>query len=415
MLMKTRVTRPPLEPERPALTVKAVRLTPRSLVLPLEGFGTARAERVASVSAQVAGEIVERPRDLRVGSAVEAGQLLIRIDDRDYRARRQQAQSHLAAELVALEALDIEQRNCERLIEIARDELAVAEREYSRVLALYEDEVSNPRELDQARLALKQARRSLQGLENELALLPKRREQVKAAIELREAELELAGLNLERCTIVAPFAGRIEQIEVEIGEQVQPAQRLVRLLDPRQIEVPIELPVSQRDAVRVGAGVRLMLESHPQAEWTGRIRRIAPSADERLRTFALYVIVSNTEQPAPLMPGMFVRARIDGPQLSDALLVPRGAVRQQRVFICEDGRALQRDVRVRHDVLDQTVIDGLEPGQIVITSNLDVLYDGAPVEPVFSDAEQPPLMVAEKPATGAEPVSAPQVQQPGTR
>jgi multidrug efflux pump subunit AcrA (membrane-fusion protein) len=118
--------------------------------------------------------------------------------------------------------------------------------------------------------------------------------------------------------------------------------------------------------------------------WHGAVARIAPSADERLRTFALYVEVLNPTQAVPLMPGMFVRAQIDGPTLRDVLLVPRGAVRQDQVFVCRGGRAQACRVAVEQTLLERCVIGGLAPGEVVITSNLDVLYDGAPVAPIVA-------------------------------
>jgi multidrug resistance efflux pump len=401
LMMVTKREPESIEPERPALSVTAIRLEPRDVVVPMRAFGTAEAERTAQIEAEISGEVIERPEEVRVGRAVEAGQLLVRIDDRDYEARLEQARSRLAAERATLRRLDVEEQSQRQMVATANEELAVAEREYARVLELFEDEVSNPRELDAARLAVQRARLALQRLETDLALVPTRREQLEATCKLREAEVALAELNVERCTIVAPFDGRVARLDVELGEQVRPGRTLLVLLDPRHIEVPVELPVSWRGNVRVDAPTRLMLESNPQAVWSGRVARVGPSADQSLRTFPVYVEVDNEKQLSPLMPGMFVRARIDGPLLTDAMLVPRGAVRDNRVFVCNEGEALRRDVQVRRHVLDQTAVSGLEPGEIVITSNLDSLYDGAPVIPVLEGTAPTPALAADDPAAAA--------------
>ena len=79
------------------------------------------------------------------------------------------------------------------------------------------------------------------------------------------------------------------------------------------------------------------------------------------------------------MPGLFVRARIDGPTWRDVLVIPRGVIQQGHVFVHDGGLARRRAVKIDRHVFDQTLVNGLKVGEIVITSNLDALYDGAPV------------------------------------
>ena len=178
-------------------------------------------------------------------------------------------------------------------------------------------------------------------------------------------------------------------MRVEVGERVAPGQQLLSIVDLSRIEVPIELPVSLRARVQAGAPARLSLESGPDVVWSGRVARISPSADELTRAFSLFVEVDNAGRAVPLVPGMFVRARIDGQMLQDVLIVPRGSIQDGRVFVCRDGRARPQDVRAQRQLLDRTVVSGLEPGTVVITSNLDVLYDGAPVEVLLDEPASP--------------------------
>jgi multidrug efflux system membrane fusion protein len=386
VLMSLREKPPVVEPTRPTLTVQAMRVEPQTLIAPIEGFGTARADRLALIGAEVAGQVVAVHPNLRVGAEVLDGDVLLRIDSREYEAQLERARSQRAADTASLAELDVREVNLKDRIATATGELEVAEREYSRVLRLYEAGTSNPRELDAARLALQQARRILQTLEGELNALPAQRARIQALIELRQAEVDLADLSVERCTIRAPFSGRLDRVQVEIGERVVPGQQLVALLDPSLIDVGIELPLSLRSRVRTGAAAHLRLESQPHVNWTGAVARIGPQADEMTRTFTLYVEVRNDGQQTPLMPGAFVTARVDGPRLEDALLVPRNAIRRQRVFVAEDGVARQRPVEIETRLLDRAVVRGLQPGDVVITSNLDALFDGTPVNPVLAPA-----------------------------
>lgn len=401
-LVALRQTPPMREPLRPPLTVTAVQLKPVTVATPIDGFGTARADRLAVVGAQVAGQVVWVADGLREGAAVVAGGLLVQIDAREYQAQLRRARSQLTADEAALARMDIEEQSLKRLLETTTAEFEVAQREYDRIRALLEDGTSSLRELDAARVVLQRARGALVEVERQLAVLPSLRAQQSATCELRRAEVALAELAVEHCAIVAPFGGRIERVQVEAGEQVVPGQPLFTLLDPQRIEVPIELPVSERPRVRAGAPAQLWLESRPDVAWRGNVARVAPSADPATRTFSLYVEITQSESSRPLMPGMFVRARIEGPTLADVLLVPRSSVRQQRVFVCIDRHAYAREVNVDQHLRDQTVITGLAPGQIVITSNLDALYDGAPVSPVLSETAPGPGADVVGPPAGSQ-------------
>lgn len=402
-LKSMRKAPPSTTPERPALPVRAVRVIPTTVVAPVEGFGTARADRMAVVGAQVSGPIVELADGLREGASVEDGQVLIRIDPREYSALLERARGQLAADEASLEQFAVEEANLQEQIKTAEDEFNIAEREYRRVLDLYEAGTSNPRELDAARATVKRARRTLLTLQGQLQTLPHRRDRQRAVVTQQRAQVELAELNLDRCTIRAPFPGRVDTLHVEIGEQVGPGQAIVTLLDPNLMEVPLELPISQRDWVRVGAPARIILESSPESAWTGEVARVAPSADEMTRTFSLFIEVDNREQAHPLMPGMFVEAIIDGPTLRNVLLVPRSAIRRQRVFVAENGEARHRDVTIEHRLLEQAVIQGVPSDTVVITSNLDALYEGAPVDPVLGDRAPTPPPVAGRPPADDQP------------
>ncbi len=385
----------PIELTHAPLAVSAVRIEPTTVVAPVQGFGTARADRRAIVSSEVAGRVVWLEAGLRDGAAVDDDAVLVRLDAREYQARLERARSQLTAAEAALRQIDIEKTNLDAMIETTQDELAVAEREFNRIRDLLERGASSVRELDDARVVVQRSRRTLQELQRQRAVIPERREQQKATCDLYRAEIALAELNVERCTISAPFAGRIDDLQVELGEQVSPGRQLLTVLDPRQIEVPIELPVSWRERVQVGADAHLYLESKPDTAWQGTIARIAPSADERTRTFSLFVEVTNpadasrdgpTAGPAPLMPGMFVAADIAGPELRDALLVPRDAIRKNQVFVCEDGRAYARPIKIEYPLPERAAVAGITPGSVLITSNLDTLTDAMPVRPVFAKA-----------------------------
>jgi hypothetical protein len=91
-------------------------------------------------------------------------------------------------------------------------------------------------------------------------------------------------------------------------------------------------------------------------------------------------MVDNTKQPTPLVPGSFVRAEIAGPLHADAIVVPRGSLRDGAVFVVEDGLALKRPVELTCSLRDVVVVrSGLKVGDNVIVTNLASLQDRMPV------------------------------------
>lgn len=361
---------------RPPLLVRAVRVEPTTVIEPIEGFGTARAQQSARLSAQVADEIIEMADGLKVGAHVTAGQILIRINDTEYRQILTRTESLLAAAEAELGLLDVEETNLGQLLAPARRELASAQWEYDKVRDLREQGVAPQREYERAVLTFEQTRRMVQDLENQKALIPARRTRLQAARADHRAAVAIAKLDLERCVIRAPFDGRVADKIVEVGERVQRGTHLITLLDPRLIEVPVQLPVSLFSRVAVGSTCTLSTPAVANVSWQGRVKRISPAADELTRTFELFVEVDNTEHPRELVPGFFTHARIQGPTLQNVLVVPRGSIQQEHVYVYQDGQARRRQIQVARHLSDQAVVTGLNPGDMVITSNLDALYEG---------------------------------------
>ncbi len=373
------------EPARSDLKARAplvstVKLAPRDVREVLEGFGTVRSDREATLTAEVSAPVVELVGDLKEGMAVEAGQVLVRLDDRQYRHELHEAESRLQAAEAELAQIVVQRGNLGSLLEIAEADLELTHNEAERVRKLYEAGNAPKTEYDTIRLKYQAAARAKQQLENELALLEPRRLRLAADRSAAEARAERAALDIERCSIKAPFVGVVASLAVQEGTKVRVGGEIARVVNLGWMEVPLELPVSKRPAAEVGASAVLYVESMPELRWSGTVARIAPVADARSRTFKAYVEVDNAAQATPLLPGYFVKAEIEGPVLPDSLVVPRGAVIKDRLFVVNDHQAHERRVNVEQYLGDDAVVTGdLAPGDLVIVTNLDMLFDGAAV------------------------------------
>ncbi len=379
LLIKTQPAAEKRNIHQPPLLVETLEMRPQTIAEPVIGFGTARADRYTRLSAQVMGEIIELPSEIKAGAHVRKDQLLLQIDPSEYRERMNQARSQLEHDKAQLSQLNVEKKYIDQLLQTAQVEFEAAKWEYDKVVKLYRENTASRREFEQARFALERSRRVLLNNKQSKELLPARRKRLSAQVRSSQAQEGLARLNLEHCTIKSPFAGVVDEVIVEQGDRVQVGQPLLTILDPDLVEIPVELPVSARQKVKVGSECQLTVDTMEDALWMGKVRRIAPSADQTTRTFKVYVEVNNTESAQQLVPGFFVRAEVKGPTLDNVMALPRGVLQNNQVFIYNDGKAYPRTVKVTRRIMDRIVVTGLQPGERVIISNLDALVAGQTV------------------------------------
>lgn len=344
------------------------------------GYGTARPDRAVNLAAEVASTVIELVNNIEAGSVVIDGQLLIRLDDREYRYALERARALTVADQASADELVAEAQTLEKLIATAEQELRVTRDERDRLSGLFERGLAAKKEFDFANLAYQQARRVLQGYQMQLAKNAPRQARFAASKMSHEADARLAELKIERCEITAPFGGTIETLSIDMGDRVAPGSVVLTLIDPSHIEIPIRLPASVYDRVGLQASCRMERESTPGIVWLGRVARIAASVDEQTRTFPVYVDVDNAKQSRPLIPGTFVRAEVQGPIHQDGILVPRAAIREGRVLVAEGGVARRRSVTIERLIGDRALVEGeVRIGDRLILSHLDKLASGTPV------------------------------------
>lgn len=365
----------------------------------IRAFGTSQADREVVISAQVAGEVTAIHPQLRIGLAVHsqnmpaagesrdyAGDLLARIDSTTYQARVDQGQTHLAEDRAELKRLEQEEANLDRLHKTIAADFDDSKREYDKSQLLRKQGINTDSDLRRAQMELRQHEKLLVQSSNDRDLLPVRRELVQRRIESHEADLRLAEIELNRTTVRPPFDGIVSAVQVEMGQYVRVGDPLVTITDQKVVEVP--LSVTLEDYAKLLPDVRerrfpeaeLAENENAVARWKGHVVRVAPKADEHTRTAMVYVQVDNSQQATPLLPGTFLQARIDGPILKQVKLVPRDAVVEGKAFVEKDGITEQRTLNVERFMHNFAVVDsGVEPGERIVLTNLDVLFGGAKV------------------------------------
>ncbi len=382
LLMATRKQPPRNERSTLPPLVETVVVRAQDTVERFEGHGTAQPIRTTKIAAEVSARVIDRVGNIRVGSPVAEGQVLLRLDDREYQHALKRATELASGQQASIDELTVDAQSLARLMNTVREEVRVAHNERTRLADLYERNLAAKTEFDLADRTYDQTRRILQGYERQLATLEPRQRGINASQRAYEAEADIARLNIERCTIRSPYAGIVQSITVEMGDRVAPGVVAVTVTDSTRLEIPIQLPASQHDRIAMGTTCVLRQESEPDTTWRGSVVRMAPEADQRTRTCSVFVEVDNSDQAIPLLPGTFVTADIPGPTHHNALLVPRRACREGRIFIVQDNVTRLRTVHIERLIEDQALVVGtLRPGDRVILTHLNQLADGSPVRP----------------------------------
>lgn len=370
---KSKIRTEPLPP----VLVRAVPAEPRSVDRVWEGFGTVRSMRRAQVRAEVSGRVVERPAAVEPGRRVDAGALLVALDETDYRSaltRAEQAAKALRAQLDGL-AVDVERWSTQ--IDLIGEEIAAAERDLDRTRQAMDLGAGSPGEIDAKTTALRRAQREQDGLRQQLESVPARRLALEAELAGRVADQRVASENLSRARVASPIAGEIQEVGPRVGDWVGAGTAVATVVDLARVEIPLSLPQSAASWVHAGDAVSVWLgEAVGEPTHTGKVTRLSPEADASNRTITVFVEVEQEPEASDrLLPGAFVHGRVRTPDPVRRVVLPRRAIRSGRVMVIETDKQGVRRVRV-HPVETGYAIDGRLPEVDPVETEWVVLAPG---------------------------------------
>jgi len=324
--------------------------------------GTVKVRLRAELSPQVGGLVVAIPH--REGESVEAGDLVVELDDRAQRAELASARTTVeAARAQADEAC------------LAAE---LAEKELSRVEKLHARGIASDQNLDLLRTDRDRTRAGCAA--------------ARAAIGQAESRVVAAEVQLAFTELRAPFAGTVAEVSTEVGEFITPSPPglpippVIDLLDPASIYV--SAPIDEVDAERilVGQAVRVTVDSRPDQSFPGVVTRVAPyvlDILEQNRTVEVEVELDDPQSMIGVLPGTSADVELILDRRDDALRIPASAVAEGgEVLILKDGLLEKRtiDVGLRNWRFAE-VLGGLEPGEkVVVARNSPDIKAGAIAE-----------------------------------
>ena len=354
--------RPAPEPEEPeflAPLVRVVEVARGDVRLSVRAHGSVEPRTESDLVPEVAGRVVAISPALAAGGFFEEGDVLIEIDARDPSSALRRAEAALRR---------------------AHSELDLARAELARLEALSAEGVASVSVLDAARSGAQVA---------------------EAAVDETTAARDEARRNLARTKLRAPYAGRVREKWVDVGQFVSPGKPVARLyaVDYAEVRLPIpdaelahlDLPLDSRLGRGATPPLPVLLRAPfagRQREWRGRIVRTEGEIDPRSR---MIHVVARVDDPygagaeaggAPLPVGLFVDAEILGRTVEDVVVLPRAALRDPGHVYSVDaqGRMRRHDVDVIRTRGEEVLVrSDLASGERVCVSDLSVVTEGMQV------------------------------------
>ena len=311
--------------------------------------GTVQSRRRSQISPGIPGLVVEIPA--RKGARVKQGDVLLRLDDREYEAQTQLAQRSLdAARAVA---------------EQARLEAAQADRDWKRAQELAREQVVSETALELGRT------RALTSQATVTA--------AQARIQEAEAALEVARATLAKTVIKAPFDGVVLDVTTEVGEWISPSPPgvpippVLDLIDPNALY--LSAPIDEADVarIRVGLPVRITLDAFRGKSFAGTLTYVSSFVEtrqEQNRTLRVEAEFEERSLPPNLLPGLSADLELILDTRDDVLRIPTYALLENsRVLVVQEDRLVEQKVTPGlHNWSHTEILSGLTRGDSVVVS-----------------------------------------------
>lgn len=392
----TSLREPPMLAELPtpevSVEVKAVQ--PEEVPVIISGYGEVHAADSVAVTPKVAGEVVYLHPNLEVGKVIPKGELLYRIDQRDYLAAQAQGRAQIERLEIMVKALKQQYESDTNRLQTIKRARDIAQEEFNRDKTLLQkDDVGSESMVNLSEINYRKAQDAFDQVQQAIDLYPLRIKESEAALRAGRSALELADLALERTEEYAPFNARIQHKQIEVDQAVAPGLVVLLLADDSILEVSV--PLDSRDAQRwipfleedpsespnwfrpvAPASCVLSWTEDPSVTWTGTLDRVE-RFDPMTRTVTVAIRVTQDTRPSedqklPLVEGMFCKVEITGNAMRAVYRLPEWAVSYEGMaYLAEDNHLRRVKVNVVRSQDEEVFVDsGLSAGDLVVLTRL---------------------------------------------
>jgi HlyD family secretion protein len=390
--------------EAPIVDVTTTQATVKQIPTYFEATGNLASDAQTDVAPAVAGKIAEVNFD--IGTYVNKGDVLLRLDPRDAQIRLEQAQSQVEQQKRAVDQAVANLRQTQVRLGVKDGEtfkiedfsqvksvtaqLVLAEQELRRTTKLIESGDVPRQQLDQRRSSRDALLGQLDEARSNAAVTIKAIdtartvvESARAAVKTSETQVDQARKAVSDTNVYAPISGYVSERTADVGEYISPStpnSKIATIVRTAVLRMKIDIPEASIAKVSTGQSISLQTSSYPDRNFAGTVVRISPSLNTTARTLTVEAEIENVG--GLLKPGQFATVRITQSQPEPAVMIPVSAVKTDgdinRVYVIKDGAAHEKLVQL--GLLEGDIIQikqGVAEGEMVAVGNLNGLSDGA--------------------------------------
>ena len=399
----------PTAPSRPAKekvwTVKVIPAEPAAYSPQLSLYGRIESPSSSTLSSSINAYVEKRLAS--EGEYVDAGQLLIQLDNRDASLLLAQKQAEVDRIEALIAAEKVRYQANIKALKIEQELVALTQRTLKRYQDLSSRSLASQNQLDDARKSRQQQALSLNSRQQSIDDHPNQLAQLEAQLKQATAQRDSAALDLERSQIVAPFSGRIAEVNIAAGERVRSGDALLTIYDTRALEVRSQIPSRYLPQLRqqLSGDKKIVatasLDGQSLALTLDRFAATVSSGNAGVD--ALFRIASDDYRGEP---GRSLSLDLTMPEQSNLLALPPQAIfGTDRIYTVKDSRlqgsTIERvgDIRDRNGESKVLVRStSIQPGEQILTTQLPNAMTGLLVEVASSQTDSKP---ATKPASAA--------------
>lgn len=331
--------------------VDVQQIVAKNIPLRIQATGTVQPRQQLRLSPQVSGKVVSLHPQLRIGGHINAGELLLSIDQRDFILVQNKAQNILSSAQLNLEQVT--------------NQAEVAKSEW---LSINGDMPLPP-----------------------LAAYTPQLKQAQATVKAAESDVELAELNLNRTKLYAPYDCRVGSENVDLGQNLMAGAEIALLIGTKQAEVITPIPINELpwiktkhttdDRLNQSTATVSITTMGKKFTWPATFDRTLANVDDHGRMSRIVVTVDNpysTHEQLPLQMGMFVDVELEGITLKQVFTLPRSALRDEStLWLVDKQQRLQiKSITVIRKENQRVLVTGLSADDYVITSAISGAANG---------------------------------------
>jgi RND family efflux transporter MFP subunit len=352
----------------------------------------------AKVSSEVAGVVRQVLAEL--GQEVGIGQIVAKLDPTELDLALQRARSQLKQTEAQLGIDGVRFKEPPPDEQIAAIRLAAANRDDAQAQLRRAQRLRAQNLLPQADLDTAETKVKVTEANYQSAL--EAVQSLKATLQERRHAVELAEKKLRDTNIRSSIAGQVAEKLVQQGEYIRENTPVVSIVQMNPLKVRTAIQERYAGLVRAGLAVEFAVESAPGQKFRGKVAHVSPSVDQTTRTFAVEVLVDNSDRR--LKPGFFAKGVIYTNRDENVIAVTEDTVSTlagvSNVFVIENGQARQQMVKLGIRAGDlYEILSGLNGDEVLASSNLTLLATGVRVKTSHDPAV--PATETSQPASGS--------------